>query len=206
MIPRSVKAPTIPIPFHKLLEVVAVIDPDDAETKALIDHIKAENYDVEVTDRFDRDVSEDASVGAYVVLVDGDRLEPARALARAVRDVGFQTPIWALADSQRISDVAVLGGLGEVEGFIYLGQQTPAFLRQAGGRERGEVRPHTVAALLRRSRRVRRRGQRRLRLSRPPGRAVLSQIAGRTALLQTLRRSDLPQRPLQCGRGSRRSA
>jgi ornithine decarboxylase len=26
MIPRSVKAPTIPIPFHRLLKIVAIID------------------------------------------------------------------------------------------------------------------------------------------------------------------------------------
>jgi ornithine decarboxylase len=127
MIPRSVKAPTIPIPFHKLLKVVAIVDPGNAETKALVDHITAENYDVEVSDSFDRDVSEDASVGAYIVLVDGDRLEKARALALGVREIGFQTPLWALADSHKIADIAVLGGLGEVEGFIYLGQQTPAF-------------------------------------------------------------------------------
>jgi len=127
MIPRSVKAPTIPIPFHKLLKVVAIVDPDNVETKALVDHITAENYDVEVSDSFDRDVSEDASVGAYIVLVDGDRLEKARALALGVREIGFQTPLWALADSHKIADIAVLGGLGEVEGFIYLGQQTPAF-------------------------------------------------------------------------------
>ena len=29
MIPRSVKAPTIPIPFHKLLKIVAAVDRDD---------------------------------------------------------------------------------------------------------------------------------------------------------------------------------
>jgi ornithine decarboxylase len=127
MIPRSVKAPTIPIPFQRLLNVVAIVDPANVETKALIEHVQAENYAVEVTDSFDRDVSEDASVGAYVLLVDGDRLEHARDFARSVREIGFQTPIWALADSHRISDVVVLGGLGEIEGFIYLGQQTPLF-------------------------------------------------------------------------------
>ena len=37
------------------------------------------------------------------------------------------TPLWALADSSRIADLSVLGMVGEVDGFIYLGQQTPAF-------------------------------------------------------------------------------
>ena len=32
-----------------------------------------------------------------------------------------------LADSHRISDLPVVGGLGEVEGYIYLGQQSPVF-------------------------------------------------------------------------------
>ena len=76
---------------------------------------------------FDRDVSEDASVGAYIALVDGDRLEQARKFARSVRAIGFQTPLWALADSHRISDLAVLALTGEVDGYVYLGQQTPAF-------------------------------------------------------------------------------
>ena len=127
MIPRSVKAPTIPIPFHKLLKVVAIVDAANPQTKQLLDHIAAENFEVEVTDSFDRDVSEDAAVGAYIALIDGDRLERARQGGAAVRAIGFRTPLWALADSHRISDLAVVGGLGEVDGYIYLGQQTPAF-------------------------------------------------------------------------------
>jgi ornithine decarboxylase len=127
MIPGKVKPPTIPIPFHRLLKVVAIVDPGDRQSKEFIDQITAANFEVEVTDRFDRDVFEDADVGAYIVLVDGDRLETARQLAAAVRDVGFRTPLWALANSRRISDLAIAGGLGEVDGFIYLGQQSPAF-------------------------------------------------------------------------------
>ena len=75
MIPRSVKAPTIPIPFHKLLKVVAVVDRDNPQTAALLDQIRAEGYEVEVCDHFDRDLAEDASVGAYIALVDGERRE-----------------------------------------------------------------------------------------------------------------------------------
>ena len=127
MIPRDVKSPTVSIPFHKLLRVVAIIDPNNPQTQQLLDHIRAENFEVEVADTFDRDVSEDAAVGAYIALVDGDRLEQARTLGRAVRSIGFHTPLWALADSHRISDMAVLGLTGEVDGYIYLGQQTPAF-------------------------------------------------------------------------------
>ena len=127
MIPRSVKAPTIPIPFHKFLKVVAIIDPDDPRCRELVAHIVAEHFEVEVTDTFDRDVSEDSGVGAYLALVDGDRREKARNLARSVRAIGFETPLWAVADSHQLADLAVAEMIGEVDGYIYLGQQTPTF-------------------------------------------------------------------------------
>jgi ornithine decarboxylase len=127
MIPRDVKAPTTPIPFHKLLKVVAIVDRNDPQTKELLDHIVAENFQVELCDSLERDVSEDASVGAYIAWIDGERLEQGRKLARSVRENGLRTPLWALADSHRISDLAVLSLTGEVDGYIYLGQQTPAF-------------------------------------------------------------------------------
>jgi ornithine decarboxylase len=127
MIPRSVKAPTIPIPFHKLLKVVAIVDRTNPQIKQLLDHIAAEGFEIEVADSFDRDLSEDAAVGAYIASIDGDRLERARQAAHSIRDIGFRMPLWALADSHRIADIAVLGLTGEVEGYVYLGQQTPAF-------------------------------------------------------------------------------
>ncbi len=127
MIPHSVPPPTIPIPFHKLLKVVAIVDAKDPQTRELLDHIAAENFQIEVSESYERDVSGDTGVGAYIALVDGERREQARKLAASVRAMGFRTPLWALADSHRLSDLAVAGGLGEVEGYIYLGQQTPAF-------------------------------------------------------------------------------
>jgi ornithine decarboxylase len=123
----SVKSPTIPIPFHELLKVVALVERDDAQTRQLLEHIAKEKYEIEVSDSYDRDVSEDADVGAYILLIDGDRREKARNLGRAVRDLGLRTPVWALADSHRVADVAVLEITGEVHGYIYLGQQTPTF-------------------------------------------------------------------------------
>jgi ornithine decarboxylase len=126
MIPRSVKAPTIPIAFNKMLKVAAIVDPSDPEIKVLLDCITAENIQVEVTDR-PRDLNEDADVGAYIVRIDGEHLEGARALAAGVRSLGFRTPLWALANTHRIGDLLAGVGLGEVDGYIYLGQQTPAF-------------------------------------------------------------------------------
>jgi ornithine decarboxylase len=127
MIEYAAKTPKIPIPFNKLLKVVALVDAEDREIRRLLDHLEAEKFEVEVSNRYDRDPSEDADVGAYIIAVDGERREPARKLAQAIRAIGFRAPLWALADSHRISDVAVLGGLGEVDGYVYLGQQTPAF-------------------------------------------------------------------------------
>jgi ornithine decarboxylase len=127
MIPRDVKAPTIPIPFHKFLRVAAIVDESDRQTRELLDQIAAQGFEIEIGSNFERDVSEDAAVGAYIALIDGERLEQARSLGRAVRESGFQTPLWGLANSHHISDMAVLGLVGEVDGYIYLGQQTPAF-------------------------------------------------------------------------------
>jgi ornithine decarboxylase len=128
MIEFAVKPPTIPIPFHRLLKVVAIVDhPDDPQIRQLLDHIAAQHFEIEIATDFDRDVSEDAGVGAYIASIDGECLERARQLVHAVRALGFRMPLWGVADSHRIADIAVLGMTGEVEGYIYLGQQTPAF-------------------------------------------------------------------------------
>jgi arginine/lysine/ornithine decarboxylase len=123
----EVKAPTIPIPFNKLLKVVALVDSGNREVSALLERIRADGYEIEVSDRYERDVAEESDVGAYIVAVDGDRRGPARSLGKAIRAIGFKTPIWALADSHKIADVATVGDVGEVDGYIYLGQQSPAF-------------------------------------------------------------------------------
>lgn len=119
--------PRIPIPFHRLLKIVAVIDREEGVVKELLDNLRAEGFHVEVTSDYARAVHEDAEVGAYIALIDGQRLEGARELGRSLRAIGFRTPLWALADSHQISNLAVVEGLGEVEGYIYLGQQTPTF-------------------------------------------------------------------------------
>jgi len=73
MHPRSVKTPTIPIPFHKMLMVVAIVDRTDPETKVILDQIPVENIHVEIGESATRDLDEDADVGAYIVEVDGER-------------------------------------------------------------------------------------------------------------------------------------
>jgi ornithine decarboxylase len=127
MMEYAAKTPTIPIPFHKLLKVVAIGDVSDRAAQELLARLTAEKFEIEISDRYDRDVLEDAAVGAYIVAIDGERLEPARNLVRAVRGAGFSTPLWALADSHRLSQAFAPDVIGEVDGCIFLGQQTPAF-------------------------------------------------------------------------------
>jgi len=123
----SLQPQAIPIPLHKYLKVVALVDTDNVQTKELVACIAANGFELEVSSFYERDLTEDASVGAYILWIDGDMLEKARVLLRNLRGVGFRTPVWVLADSRRISDVPVVAGLGEVEGYVYLGQQSPEF-------------------------------------------------------------------------------
>jgi ornithine decarboxylase len=101
---------TNPIPFSEYLKV-----------SELIAQASRGDFSLEVSDDYDRDVYKDADVGAYIIAVDGERREPARKLARAVRDTGNRTPLWALADSFRTADMEDFELIGEVAGYIYLG-------------------------------------------------------------------------------------
>ncbi|MFM0038454.1 hypothetical protein PQQ73_27715 [Paraburkholderia strydomiana] len=77
---RSAEAPAIPIQFHKLLKIVAIVDGNDRATKELLDHIAAGNIRVEITNSARRDLDEDADVGAYIVRVDTEHVETAPSL------------------------------------------------------------------------------------------------------------------------------
>jgi hypothetical protein len=109
-----------PDPFPPLLKVVALVNGDDPRRWPLLDRLAAEKYEIEISDRYDRDVS-DASVGAYIVAADGDRLEPARKLGQAA-------PL-AAARRPRRSRSAHLGmaGLGHRrgDGCIYPASSRP---------------------------------------------------------------------------------
>jgi len=115
------------IPFEKLLKIVAIVDETNPQVKELLDVIIADGYEVEVTDSYERDVFEDAGVGAYIVSIDEDKGELARKLGHDLRATGNKMPGWALADSYRLASLEDFEGLSEVAGFIYLGKQTPAF-------------------------------------------------------------------------------
>ncbi len=115
------------IPFEKLFKIVAVYKASGPSNEQLRNAIAAEGFEIEVTDRYDRDIILDADVGAYVVACDGELHEPARDFLRRVRATGNQMPIWALAERFRTSDIDDFSLIGEVTGFIYIGQQTPAY-------------------------------------------------------------------------------
>jgi ornithine decarboxylase len=67
MIPRDVKSPTIPNPFHRLLRVVGIVDDDGPLTREFLDHIAAENVEIELSNSFERDVVQ----GVFQERVDG---------------------------------------------------------------------------------------------------------------------------------------
>lgn len=118
---------SISIPFNKLLKIVAVVDDNNVQVQTLLKAIAADGYEVEITASYERDVFEDAAVGAYIIAIDGDNGERARILGKAIRGTGNKTPSWALADSYKLADLSHFESLSDVSGFIYLGQQTPAF-------------------------------------------------------------------------------
>jgi hypothetical protein len=103
--------------FQTLLKAAAVFVGGGPQTRQHLDHIAVENSQIEVNDRFDRDVSEDVAVGACIAATDGTRREQARQLAPGVRTVGFRTPIWSVVEPYQVADAHVLGLAGEIEGF-----------------------------------------------------------------------------------------
>jgi hypothetical protein len=101
--------PTQSTSCQTLLKVAAVVHGDGPQTRQHLDHIAVEKYQIEVNDRFDRDVSEDAAVGAYIAATDGERRELARQPAPGIRGVGFRTSLWSVVVSHQVADADVLG-------------------------------------------------------------------------------------------------
>src|SRR4029079_17677052 len=90
MLQYVASVPKIPVPFNRLLKIVALVDDENAEVRQLVDLLSAERYEVEVSSNYDRDPSEDAGVGAYIFDVDGEPRDQARELGLAVG------PLWRL--------------------------------------------------------------------------------------------------------------
>ena len=184
----AVKSPSIPIPFHRLFKVVAIVDAPSPETRELFDRLKAEKFEVEVTDRFDRDVSEDAAVGAYIAL---DRRRPSSASQGAgTSRPRRRLPHAAVGARRRSSDRGPRRLRAHRRGDrLHVSRSAePGLLRQAGRGQHRRVRHEPPAAVLRRPDGLRCGGQHRVRLPRAPGRTVLSQVARRPTLLQAFRR------------------
>ena len=99
-----VNTPTHSMSCQTLLKAAAVADGDGPQTRQRLDHIAVENYQIEVNDRFDRDVSEDAAVGARIAATDGIRREQARQPG-------------SIVESYQVADADVLGPAGEIEAY-----------------------------------------------------------------------------------------
>ena len=128
MIPRDVKSPTIPIPFHKLLKVIAIVDDKDPQNKELLDHIAAENIEIEVEQQLRPRYVRGRS-GGCLYCHGRRRASGASAQAGAIRPCHrFRyAALGASLTRTAYPTWPVLGQTGEVDGYIYLGQQTPAF-------------------------------------------------------------------------------
>lgn len=50
MMEYAARTTAIPIPCHKLLQGVALVDADNRETRALLDRLVAERFEVEISD------------------------------------------------------------------------------------------------------------------------------------------------------------
>jgi arginine/lysine/ornithine decarboxylase len=114
------------IPFENMLKIAVIEDGTNPQLLEVLASIGKSGFDIEHSAQYDRDVDEDASVGAYIIGVDGHDDE-ARDLAARIRATGHQTPIWALVDDSGIPDLKGYDFLHEIQGFIYMGQQTPAY-------------------------------------------------------------------------------
>jgi len=93
MQPYVASTPKIPIPFNRLLKIVAFVDASNRDVRLLLDLLEAERFEVEVRSDYGCDPAEDANVGGYIFDVDGPQLNKAREFGLALRQVGFRTPV-----------------------------------------------------------------------------------------------------------------
>ena len=144
--------------------------------------IRALNFEVEVTDRFDRHIDEDTGVGAYIALVDGERREQARTMARAVRAAGLHhaaVGAGGLAPHHR-SRRGEHAGRSQTASSTWASRRPAFYAKQVTASliQYGmSLLPPFFGGLMAYDA----RSHRRLRLPRAPGRPVLSQVARRAS-------------------------
>ena len=143
--------PKIPIPFNRLLKIVALVDENHRDVRQLLDLLVGGAFRGRGQPTTTIATLPRMPTSARTSSTSTDRSATRRASSGlAVRRIGFRTPLWALADSRKISDVIASGAIGEVDGFIYLGQQTPAFYAKQIVASICRLRHEPAAALLRR--------------------------------------------------------
>ena len=100
------------IPFEKLLKIVAVYPETNPKIDQLRSAVTAEGFEVEVSDSYDRDVTLDSDVGAYVLACDGELHDPAREFERFDQLLSdHPQSIWA-RQARRYASAPAAGGQG----------------------------------------------------------------------------------------------
>jgi ornithine decarboxylase len=66
MQPYVASTPKIPIPFNRMLKIVAFVDASHRDVRLLLDLLEAERFEVEVRGDYGCDAAEDADAGAYL--------------------------------------------------------------------------------------------------------------------------------------------
>ncbi|WP_108652824.1 ornithine decarboxylase [Dongshaea marina] len=118
------------IDFHKYMKVAVVADKNNLQLQELLSTISEKNYQLAISQNCGSDLVKDASIGAFIISIDSSRVDMARELVKTIRGSGCQAPIWGIAERYPVSSVGSrvgYQGLSELEGYIYLGEQTPTY-------------------------------------------------------------------------------
>lgn len=117
---------TISIEYHKYLTIGVFADTTHPKVAELLATITENHYELRYSNNCGSDLVKDAAIGTYIISVDENNIEASTKLVTAIRKSGNRSPIWAVADSHPIAEVGY-EGLGEIEGYIYLNEQSPAY-------------------------------------------------------------------------------
>ena len=191
MTPIAVKPRATPDSvWHRLLKVVAIVDPRTRRSMELLRQHRGRST---TRSRSAATVSSATSPktprsAPTSSLIDGEQLEPRASWRVRCARSAFARRCGRWPTRTASPTWRCWAGVGEVDGYIYLGQQSPTFYAKQVVASLVNYGMIAAAAVLRRPDDLRRRRRHRVRLPGPPGRPVLSQVAGRAAVLQALRR------------------
>lgn len=117
---------TISIEYHKYLKIGVFADANHPKIIELLATITEHHYELSFSNNCGSDLVKDAAIGTFIISVDEKSIESSTKLIAAIRKSGNKSPIWAIAESHPIAKVGY-EGLGEIEGYIYLNEQSPTY-------------------------------------------------------------------------------